>query len=211
MQRMVAALALAVVWATPVGAAPAISLVGGTPAANGFNVTLGYSFRTGNDALLIDALGVFDAGNDGLAEPHDVAIFSEGGTKQLSFATVAGGTASPMDGGYRFSSVAPLSLAASTTYLIGAFYSNTNDDAPYRRGTTLTTAGLTFGENRISEGSTKLSAPVTIQHPDFAEGYFGPSFRIASVPEPTTWAMMVMGFAAVGLALRRGRPSAAIH
>jgi hypothetical protein len=29
--------------------------------------------------------------------------------------------------------------------------------------------------------------------------------QLAPVPEPSTWAMLLFGFAAVGLALRRGR------
>lgn len=177
--------------------------MGGSPSANGFNVTLGYSFTTGGSAINVDALGVYDAGADGLRESHDVAIFSADGASLLASARIESGTSAPLDSGYRFASIAPLSLAASTTYLIGAFYGSTNLDAPYRRGTAVTTSDLTFGENRISEGAKQLTAPTTIQHPDFREGYFGPSFRIAAVPEPATWAMMIMGFGAVGHAMRR--------
>jgi hypothetical protein len=203
LHKVVTALGIALGWSASASATPAISFVGGSPSANGFSVTLGYSFTTGGAAINVDALGVFDAGADGLREFHDVAIFSADGASLLASARVDSGTGLPLDGGYRFASIAPLSLAASTTYLIGAFYSSTNLDAPYRRGTAVTTSGLTFGENRIWEGAKGLTAPTTIQHPDFREGYFGPSFRIAAVPEPSTWAMMILGMGAVGYAIRR--------
>jgi hypothetical protein len=33
----------------------------------------------------------------------------------------------------------------------------------------------------------------------------------AAVPEPSTWAMMLLGFGAIGLAMRRSRPRGALH
>lgn len=72
-----------------------------------------------------------------------------------------------------------------------------------------------YAVNRSGSGSDSVSDPVptnlTNPNYDFANttnitwGRFTPSAIISAVPEPSTWAMMLVGFGAMGVALRRRR------
>jgi hypothetical protein len=83
--------------------------------------------------------------------------------------------------------------------------------------------GLVIGSQTISANSADLpgtlpgfdfSAPgiyeVVITSTDDSQGAGLGSTLIASVPEPATWALMLVGFAGLGAALRANRRSAAI-
>jgi hypothetical protein len=57
------------------------------------------------------------------------------------------------------------------------------------------------------------AAPVFQGNPinDVSDGYWGPKVLVQSVPEPSTWAMMMLGFAGLGFAAyRKVRPTATV-
>ena len=54
----------------------------------------------------------------------------------------------------------------------------------------------------VNEGETINSAYYNVQN-DLLEGSFTYSIRIAAVPEPSAWALMIFGFGLVGYTMRR--------
>lgn len=64
--------------------------------------------------------------------------------------------------------------------------------------------GYAFGGNSVQVSGTTLQSQVRA-NADFA--YFFP--QAGAVPEPTTWAVLLTGFGAMGVALRRRRPAPA--
>ena len=71
--------------------AATFSNLSGTPLVNG-PYTLGWQFKV-NTAIDVTALGVFDSGQDGLVESHDVGIWDSTGNLLVS-ATVQSGPGS---------------------------------------------------------------------------------------------------------------------
>ncbi len=95
----------------------------GTFSFNG-NWTLGYEFSP-NVNITVSSLGFFDWDQDGLAQTHDIGIWTTTGTL-LTSAAVSG--ADPLDGAFRYSGISDLDLVAGNNYVIGG-YNYTVDDA----------------------------------------------------------------------------------
>ena len=92
--------------------------------------TIAWEF-TVNQTLEITAIGVFDRGapspEPGLGAPHEVVIWDLAANVVAS-ATVPVGTAAPKTDGYRYASVAPVTLVAGQSYLVAAFWPQTPFD-----------------------------------------------------------------------------------
>jgi hypothetical protein len=83
----------------------------------GGDLTVGFEF-TANSTFTIDSLGYFDANQNGLQDSHDIGIFDTSGTL-LTSATVLSGTASSLDGKFRYANISSFTLNAGQTYRIG--------------------------------------------------------------------------------------------
>jgi hypothetical protein len=163
--------------------------------------TLGWEFAA-NTNLKVVALGFFDDSQNGLAESHPVGLWNSQGAL-LASTTVT--TTDPLVNQWRYNGIAPVVLTAGADYYVGALYTSGADNVvfPGYSGVS-TTANITYLGATYAGGSS-LSFPSS---PDSANGFFGPN--IAAAPEPATWAMMLIGFAALGFAGRRAaRKSAA--
>lgn len=80
------------------------------------NALVGYSFITGQSALSVFSLGVWDEGADGLDDPHLVTL--SGGLKSVSLEIPAGTTAF-LVGNFRFMNLtSSFTLLPSTAYTI---------------------------------------------------------------------------------------------
>jgi hypothetical protein len=165
--------------------------------------TLGWSFST-NKTVTVSSLGVFDSGLDGLNDSYQVGLFDSGGNL-LTSTTVESGTVDPLVNQFRYASTASVTLAAGGTYSIGALYLTGDDGivaAPGGFGDPVNfgvNPAITFLDAGYGFGNT-LVAP---QNGGGGEGYFGPNFLAAAVPELSTWAMMIIGFGGVALQIRR--------
>jgi hypothetical protein len=151
--------------------------------------TLGWEFST-NNAINVNALGFFDDSQDGLAESHAVGLWNSAGNL-LAEATVVSGD--PLVDQWRYSDVTPVSLAAGEDYFVGALFTSGADPVvfPGFGASVTTTAYINYlGATYASGGS--LSSPTL---PDSSPGFFGPNISATLVREPSTWAMMVLGFA----------------
>jgi hypothetical protein len=100
----------------------------------------GWSFLAGSQDLEVDALGIFDQDGDGLEDAHPTGIWTSGGTL-LAQVTVSPGTGGNLVASYRYASLAPLTLAAGQTYVLGAYFGPVVD----RCGSACGDAQLVFG------------------------------------------------------------------
>ena len=162
--------------------------------------TLGWRF-TVNSNITVNGLGFFDDAQNGLAEAHAVGLWNAAGTL-LASTTIGAGTVSGLINQFRYNSVAATALTAGQRYTIGALYTSGSDAVLFNANNVATNAAITYGNGTFAGGGT-LANPST----DFASttSFFGPNFTFGAVPEPASWAMLLMGFGVMGGALRRRR------
>ncbi len=151
--------------------------------ATGTFNNVGWQF-TVNAPILVDGLGVFDVGSNGLTESH-----------QLSASNT---------GDWLFNSIAPVLLLPGT-YVTGAFYA-TRADQVMANATITTVPEVSFAASRASNdaGFAEPGVYGLVQ-----PGVFGPNFSIvtgvSSVPdEGNTFALLMIGAAGL-LVFRRSR------
>lgn len=161
--------------------------------------TLGWEFQT-SDNITIDGLGVYDATGLGLTSAHDVGLWDASGNL-LASATVAAGTADPSVAGFRYVSTAPVALSQGQ-YYIGASYQDVSDALifPGVSGSSFTTAAPVAYLQSTYEVGSSLVDPT---NGNGSPGYFGPNFTM--VPEPSQWALMMVGVFGLGAVLRGAR------
>jgi hypothetical protein len=123
-KRIACTLAL-LAWASvPAIAGPGITGLTPGNSVDNPNGTYGFAFSLNNDET-IRALGVYDAGRDGLVSDAAVGIWDETGTTLLTSTVVHAGTTGTLIGDFRYNAIAPLLLNAningSATYFIGSY------------------------------------------------------------------------------------------
>jgi hypothetical protein len=158
--------------------------------------TIGWEFSL-SAPVTVTQLGFYDADAVGLAADHNVAIW-DAGQNQMVSAVVT--NADPLDQGFRWVSVAPVTLAAGT-YRTGALVNL--DDAYYSDTATQTTASpVSYVGGVYRTGD--FGYPGIIGYTN--NGRFGPNFQFNPVPLPG--AVWLLGSGLLGLAgLRRFKKS----
>ena len=109
----------------------------------------------------------------------------------------------PLIANFRYASVSRVILAPGT-YDVGALYTDGNDSVvfPGAPGNTTTISGVTYNQATFVPGGS-LADPTTSLGQ--STGYFGPNVLAGSVPEPASWALMLIGLGGLGAALRSRR------
>lgn len=163
--------------------------------------TLGFSFNL-SQATTVNALGYWTGGT---FSSHQVGIWDINGNL-LTSGTVS--AADTVQGNYAWDSIAPLLLGAGD-YVIGGDYFG---GAFPNRLTGVTTAPnyTWIGDLQLEGGFAFPTGPTNGSYGQ--NGIALVNFSIsdslnAAVPEPGTWAMMLIGFGAVGVSMRRRKPA----
>lgn len=184
---------------------PVLSFTGGFGAVTSGS-TVGWSFTLSGPAT-ITSLGVYDyVGSgyaNGLVDAHPVDIWNSNGAV-VAAATVPAGTGTTSNAGFRYVSIASVTLPAGT-YTIGTFMPSQSD--PIIRGATITTVpGVAYNGSRFIQADP-IAYPPGDQYGS-ADSYFGPNFQATVVvPEPSAWMLVSLGATGAGLVAlrRRGR------
>lgn len=165
--------------------------------------TVGWDF-TPTDNITLTDLGFFDLDGDGLALSHEIGLWASDGTL-LSSTTIAAGNGATLINGFRFVDVADLLLTAGQTYVIGAVIQlDPNGDNYFFAPTSVASdAMIGFGRGLRSGDNSGFAMP----NVDVNSGRFGPNFRFlqSAIPEPSTWAMLIVSFGAIGSTMRARR------
>lgn len=167
---------------TPTGPAAAVDFttIGSTTNSNQVAFSLGYAFTPTAD-IQVAALGYYDAGQNGFIENHDVAIF-DAITKVVMVDTLVT-NGDPLQGLFRYHSVAPVTLVANHPYFImGATsndsYTSTTPPVSYTSSPLLTHLGGAINNSPPTLGAAfPTQSGVPIQ--------FGPTFQIVGAPHLT--------------------------
>ncbi len=163
--------------------------------------TLGFRF-TANAAVIVTHFSVFDSGQDGLAESHEVGLWDGDGTLLVT-GTIAAGTLDPLVNQFRSIAIPEVALVAGRSYSVGALFL-TGADGLIFAGDAInfaTAPEITFLSSAF-EGGPNLAFQTGSVGTE--PGYFGPNFRFRAVPEPST---LVSGATAIlcGLGASRAR------
>jgi len=168
--------------------------------------TWGFQF-TPTASIIVDGLGYFDAGSDGLVGGHRVGIWATNGTL-LASAVVNTSNSSllgpSVDGGqYRYTSIADLALSQGVTYVFGAAVEGIAD-VVYVGGTQLSPSPLV---NIASTGvydvtSTGFNFPTFTIGNTYGLGSFT-ARQGSEVPEPASLSLVALGLVAASMLRNR--------
>jgi PEP-CTERM motif len=197
--------AASVLAATPATAATAIEGFTGGSLFTGFSTdeTVGFKF-TANAKLKVLQVGWFATNGTTINASHQIGIWDVAGNL-LGSATVTPGAADPS--GFRYANITQFFLFAGQDYFIGG-RDLTSDGDSYRTGVAnlTTNTNISFLGTAVSSTNGGFAFPGTV-NANNTGGRFGPNFQfsVAGVPEPTTWAMLILGFGVIGGAMRSAR------
>jgi len=181
----------------------AFGFSGGLPNSDQ-NFTYGFKF-TPQTNIVVDSLGFYDAGSDGLASGHRVGIWTAGGVLLASTTVTTGNStlSGPVVNGgqFRFTTIPDFALSASTTYVLGGAIEGA-PDIWYAAGTNISTAPSLVS---VSPTGEFVSGNFVFPSGNFGNRYAPVSFTVRAIPESTTLAIFGLGLAGLGVMRRRRR------
>ena len=150
------------------------------------NANVGWDFTTGAAPLVVGKLGLYDHNGDGLSAAHQVGLWKSDGTLVAS-ATVPAGTASTLTNSYRFVAITPVTLAANTSYTIGALFPRGDADQFLVDSSQTFADGLTYNASvQLLSANSSLARPTT-NRGGHDQGIFGPNFDFDVAQSGTTF------------------------
>jgi hypothetical protein len=146
-----------------------------------------------NQNLTLSKLGIWDENNDGLAVAHNVALFAMDGTV-LASVTIVAGTSPALEDEYRWADASPVALVQGTHYIVGAYYSTTDDR--FRDYATIDPA-FTLVAGLYHDSPSFLMPDVKWN----TSGLY--SANLQAVPVPAAVLLGMLGLSVAGLKLRK--------
>jgi hypothetical protein len=167
-----------------------------TPKHN--SATAGWEFDV-SSPVKVTALGLFDAGQDGFQEPHQVGIWTTNGALLVQ-TTVARGTGATLLDGFRYQPI-PETVLRPGSYVIGAFFVHAGPDNILVDPASGATAP------QIDFVQPRYGASDNFTFPDVGQGgtsknTFGPSFLLGTEILEPTWQSVVIADLPPGSELR---------
>lgn len=168
--------------------------------------TLGWTFAV-REPVFAHALGVYDSGQDGLADSAHVGLWLATGGEPLATAIIPAGTDATLDGFFRFVPIPSLLLTPGTEYVVGS----------YLPGELATSLGggngavdplVTVIEARYSPEWTGFAFPGLTDSDSAGTALLGANLRITPVPLPAGLWLFGGGIAGL-IGLARGRKASA--
>ena len=184
---------------------PAFEYTSASTLGESRSFTLGFAFNL-TQATTINALGYWTGGT---LSSHQVGIWDISGNL-LSSGTVS--AADTVQGHYAWDSIAPLLLGAGD-YVIGGEY--LGGVFPNSLTGVTTAPGYNWVVDRQVGGG--FAFPTTPLNGEYGQNgialvnFSTGQSLVAAVPEPATWAMMLIGFGAIGVSMRRRREADLPH
>lgn len=167
--------------------------------------TVGWKFTVSNPAL-VESLGVYDSGQDGLAGSAQVGLWLATGGDPLVQTTVPSGTAATLDGHFRFAPISPTLLTPGTEYIVGSYLSGELATALFG-GNGIVDPRVNVIDVRYS-GNAAFSFPGLTDPGTAGVAFLGGNFQLTPVPLPA--AAWLFGSGVAGLAAWARRRTA-IH
>ena len=162
--------------------------------------TLGWRF-TVTTPTTVDALGVYDSVQDGLAGPAQVGLWLASGGAPLAQTTVAAGTGAALDGFFRFAPVTSTALTPGVDYIIGAYLDG--DLATSLFGDNgIVDPRVTVIDVRYSSIGSGFGFPDQTDPGTEGAAFLGANFQLTPVPLPAAAWLFGSGVASLGVLAR---------
>ena len=169
----------------------------------GSSNTYGWVFTVGTSDLLVGGLGVWDDGQDGLVAAHPVGIWSATG-ELLATTVVPSGTRAPLVGDFRVQGLPiAVTLTGGVSYTIGALYQS-DDNLQGSFASVPTVSPLITGLEGRFVYSESFTQPIYGAVAGAGTTpYVGPTFQFTTVPEPSSFALLVSALLAASGVFRK--------
>jgi hypothetical protein len=202
---VLSALALATMAMPSLAVTPAVTYTSVGTLTDGRAFTLGFSFSLSGPAT-VDALGVWAEGDSG---DYLAGLWEADGTLLASTTVLA---TDLLQDNFRWGKIAPLALAAGN-YVVAAEYRGGAFPAAPILGLS-TRPGYSWTDDLQVIGAGLNFPTLSVDDPNSygTNGILWANFSYEGgvIPEPATWALLILGFGAVGAAMRRSRRNAQV-
>lgn len=165
--------------------------------------TLGWKFSV-TAPTSIEALGVYDSGQDGLAGPAQVGLWLASGGTPLIQTTVSAGTDAALDGYFRFSPVTSTALTPGIEYIVGADLDGDLATSLFG-GNGIVDPRVTVIEVRYSSIGSGFGFPDQTDLGTDGAAFLGANFQLTPVPLPAAAWLFGSGVASLGVLARKRR------